>query len=299
MSFASELKEHIIGLQYKNSCCRRALLYGILISKGECEDNFSVGFNVDNENTAGFVSELIKQTYSKDAVVAPPKNGGRCKRVTFESKAAHKLIEDSHRSGMPIIEKCPLCHSALFRGVFIASGRLSDPAKQFCLEFSSKNGINLLSELFSNDGLELKTHTRGTEVLLYTKNSGVIEDFLAIADLQDAAFHFMNVKISNDLKNNANRHRNFDTANIMKAVNAAADQYDVINALAKRKLLDKLPEELSQTARLRLLNPDMSLAQLAIHSVPPITKSGITHRMEKILKLGRELLKNKSSGGTN
>ncbi len=291
MSFASELKDHIMKAQYKNACCRRSLLYGILAAKGELSDNFGVSFNVDGSNTALFVKALIKEAYTKEATVAPPPKGGRCKRVSFEGKAAYKFISDTEAQNMPDTEKCPLCHSAFLRGVFLACGRLSDPDKQFCLEFSAKNKVNCLLDILSSDGLELKAHHRGTEELLYTKNSAVIEDFLALAELQEAAFHFMNVKISNELKNDANRHRNFDTANITKAVNAAGEQFAVIDALAKSKLLDKLPEELAETARMRLANPDMSLAQLAIHSVPPISKSGITHRMEKILKLGRELLK--------
>jgi len=276
-------------VQYKNACCRRSLLLGILSAKGEISDKASVSFNTDNV-TAHFAASLISEAYSKEAIVAPPPRGGRCKRVSFESKAAYRFISDIEEGNIPNIEKCPMCHSAFLRGLFLSSGRLSDPDKQYCLEFSLKNRTNLISELLSGDGLELKLHCRGEEELLYTKNSTVIEDFLALAELQEAAFHFMNIKISNDFKNDANRHRNFDTANITKAVNAAGEQFAVISELAKRRLLDKLPDELAQTARMRLANPDMSMAQLAIHSVPPISKSGITHRMQKIMKLGRELL---------
>ena len=101
----------------------------------------------------------------------------------------------------------------------------------------------------------------------------------------------MNIKIANELKNNANRLRNFDTVNITKAVDAANSQITVIRELYDRNLLGSLPSELEATARLRLENPDMSLAQLAIHSVPPVSKSGITHRLQKIMEFGERLLK--------
>ena len=61
--------------------------------------------------------------------------------------------------------------------------------------------------------------------------------------------------------------------------------------LYDKKILNQLPEELISTAKMRLENPDMSLSQLAMHSVPPLTKSGISHRMTKIVKLAEELLK--------
>jgi DNA-binding protein WhiA len=61
--------------------------------------------------------------------------------------------------------------------------------------------------------------------------------------------------------------------------------------LNEKKLLSRLPEELISTAKMRLENPEMSLSQLAMHSIPPLTKSGISHRMAKITKLAEELLK--------
>ena len=137
----------------------------------------------------------------------------------------------------------------------------------------------------------MKTITRGKENLLYTKNSNTIEDFFALAELTDATFKIINVKIANGLKNEANRLRNFDTVNISKAVAAADNQFKIINELNKRKLLNSLPEELISTAKMRLENPDMSLSQLALHSTPPISKSGITHRMSRIIRIGEELLK--------
>jgi len=40
--------------------------------------------------------------------------------------------------------------------------------------------------------------------------------------------------------------------------------------------------------------PDLSLAQLAAVSVPSITKSGLSHRLKKVMELGERLLENHS-----
>ena len=65
----------------------------------------------------------------------------------------------------------------------------------------------------------------------------------------------MNIKIANEFMNNANRLRNFDTVNISKAVDAANPQYILIKKLVENNLFNLLPEELQETAKMRLKNP--------------------------------------------
>lgn len=291
MSFSHEVKTEIMTSQYKASCCRRALLNGIISSKADICDGRIV-FNLETALLADFACSLIKEQFGKEATVTPPKKGGRCKVISFDSKAARAyLSEFLAGADASATHKCQYCQMAYLRGVFFATGRMTDPQKQFCLEFSLGNRADLFSEAFLELGLDFKISSRATETLLYTKNSSVIEDFFSLAELNNATFAVMNIKIANDLKNNANRLRNFDTVNISKAVEAANAQTKLITELNARGLIGSLPDELAQTARLRLANPDMSLNQLAIHSVPPISKSGITHRLSKIMKLGEELLK--------
>ena len=49
--------------------------------------------------------------------------------------------------------------------------------------------------------------------------------------------------------------------------------------------LDALPEPLRDAALLRVTNPEASLADLALLSVPPVTKSCLSHRLKKILEM--------------
>lgn len=290
MSFSYNVKSEIMNTPYKNQCCRRSMLNGILYSKASLSDSF-ICFNTENTETAEFSLSLIAEAFGKAGEVIAPERGGRCKTVRFSSKAAKSLILESENSdSVAFAPKCTLCRMAFLRGIFFACGRLTDPQKQFCLEFSLGNRAERFIEFFDILGLEFKLTERRSERILYTKNSTVIEDFLSLAELNNAAFEIMNIKIANELKNNANRLRNFDTVNITKAVDAANSQIVVIRELYERNLLGSLPPELEATARMRLENPDMSLAQLAIHSVPAVTKSGITHRLKKIMEFGEKLL---------
>ena len=103
----------------------------------------------------------------------------------------------------------------------------------------------------------------------------------------------MNAKIEGELRNNANRVFNCDTNNIDKAVRASLKHISYISRLDEANLLSSLPEELEATARLRLLYKDYSLAQLAAISVPSISKSGLSHRLNKISEIAEKLLTKK------
>ena len=52
-----------------------------------------------------------------------------------------------------------------------------------------------------------------------------------------------------------------------------------------------LPEELQFTARLRLNNPDITLSELAELHFPPVSKSGVYHRLEKVMAFYEKMSK--------
>lgn len=130
----------------------------------------------------------------------------------------------------------------------------------------------------------MKAGRRGERYLLYLKSSGEIEDFLALTGATRAAFDLMNAKIVREVRGNANRQMNCDMANISKSLAAAQQYTDAILEIFHRGYEIRLPEELRETARLRLENPQASMAELGHLHSPPISKSGVKHRLDKILQ---------------
>ena len=143
-----------------------------------------------------------------------------------------------------------------------------------------------LSGLLTDAGLEPKMMSRRGESVLYYKDSESIENFLAYIGANTAAFTIMNKKIERELRSGANRIANGEMANIGKTVAAAADQINAINNLIRSGEIERIPEELKQTAYLRLENEDATLAALAEMHTPPITKSGVNHWLKKLVELG-------------
>ena len=66
-------------------------------------------------------------------------------------------------------------------------------------------------------------------------------------------------------------------------------QIDAVNSLIRNGKIESLPDELKATAYLRLENSSLSLEDLARITSPPISKSGLNHRLEKIIRIAEEL----------
>ena len=170
---------------------------------------------------------------------------------------------------------------------------MSNPERQYRLEFAPA-GIDNLSLFFRDSGMQFSETKRGKESILYTSKSTVMEDFFAAAAMNSTVFSLMNAKIEGEFKNDANRITNCETNNILKTVAASGRWIEAITALDEANLLSSLPDELEKTARLRLEYRDYSLTRLAAEFTPPISKPGLSHRLNKIVEISHSLLgKNK------
>ena len=101
--------------------------------------------------------------------------------------------------------------------------------------------------------------------------------------------NIMTAKVDKEMRNTITRQINCDSANADKTVAAAQGQLDAIRRIVRSYGLDALPEPLKDAALLRITNPAASLADLALLSSPPVTKSCLSHRLKKIMALAETL----------
>ena len=90
------------------------------------------------------------------------------------------------------------------------------------------------------------------------KEAEKIADFLAVIHASKAMLHFEDIRIIRDMRNTANRLVNCENANINKVVNAATRQIEEIQYIEDTVGLDALPDKLSDIAKIRLENPEIS-----------------------------------------
>ena len=96
-------------------------------------------------------------------------------------------------------------------------------------------------------------------------------------------------KIQKEIRGNENRATNCVATNISKSVNASGKQIDAILKLKERGRFEYLPDDLRITAELRLSNNEASLSELAELHIPPISKSGLNHRLSKLIDEAEKL----------
>lgn len=291
MSFCSIQKNEIIADPPKNSHCRRAFILGVILTKAEISDKTNVVVSLENRDFADAVAQYISEIYGKDSDIFSP--GGRRVLLKFSSPSVAKLLQSDVPYEEILSKKCPYCEGAFLRGIFLASGRVTDPEKEYYLEFSPVGSVTPLFDYLNSLGLSPKLAQRKNKSTVYFRKSSGIEDFFALSAMNSTMFSHINAKIENDIRNNVNRVVNCETNNMGRAGNASQKVIKHINKLMKSNMLSSLPEELELTARLRYDNPDLSLAQLAALHTPAISKPGLSHRLKRIEEFAMKNNKNK------
>ena len=187
--------------------------------------------------------------------------------------------------------KCASCFTYFLKGLFVAYGNVTNPEKSYHLELSfvSEEERDCVSDILEDNGMSMKKGKRKNRFLLYIKDSTQIEDFFAVIGANKLAFDLMNSKILREVRSDANRQMNCDMANIKKTLSAAGKHIEIIGDMMERDLIIRLPKDLRETAELRYENTQASMADLGLLHNPPISKSGVKHRLDKIVDFYEEI----------
>lgn len=179
------------------------------------------------------------------------------------------------------------------RGAFLAGGSVNNPeANSYHLEiYSSYEQHNeALCQMMNSFQLNAKMTERRNGYITYIKEAEKIGDFLAIIGANRSVLQFEDIRIVRDMRNSVNRLVNCENANLNKVIDASQRQIEAIKRIDAHQGLASLPDKLQVVAQFRLDNPDMSLKELG-EMIPngPISKSGINHRLRKIVEIAEEL----------
>lgn len=298
MSFCTDVKNELAAIR-PPECCIRPFAYGFMLFGR----SFSVRRISMQTNNREIAEAYAAAVYAAFGVKAEVMSGGSVRpvyRAEVKSEADRLKILAAFDYGIAdnlintdiLNREC--CFQSFIRGAFLACGSINDPKKEYRAEFTLRDErlAAEFSELLNGYGINLKTAERGGAELLYTKESGRIEDLLTLMGAPRRALDIMNTKILKSVKNNINRRGNCDSANISKTVEASIRQRTAISYLEKTDRLYSLPDELIEAALLRRDNPQATLKELCALSSEGLTVSGLNHRLCRIISI-YERLKNK------
>lgn len=185
----------------------------------------------------------------------------------------------------------PLSVKSYFQKMFLKYGSISDPQKSYHLEFVCKleeEADQLIAGLKSYK-IPAKRTTRKGHFVVYVKDGEAILQFLNVVGARKALMAMMNERILKETANQINRQVNCETANVAKVTDAGQRQIKAIELIEKKVGLSYLPENLREIAKLRVDHPDVSLVNLGEMLHPPVGKSGVNHRLRKIMEIAESL----------
>lgn len=295
MSFSSDIKNELAALSNETVCCDAAQAYS-MAEFGHAFSAGAVSLQTENEAAADCYASLLETVCG----VVPERSvcGTGLYTVTVPEESRERVLGRFGHNGKEVTLRinramldCEGCPAAFLRGAFLACGVVTNPQVEYHLEFSvpylnlSRDLIALLGEM----GLHARMVQRKGNYVVYFKESEQIEDCLTMMGAIGASLELMNVKMIKNIRNNVNRAANCESANLDKTVAAAVVQTEAVLKIEQRMGLDALPEELRALCRLRLDNPDFSLRELGEQLDPPISRSGVNHRLRRIMEIAEDL----------
>ncbi|MCD7833689.1 MAG: DNA-binding protein WhiA [Lachnospiraceae bacterium] len=315
MSFSQDVRQELSAQIAPARHCNLAELAAIIGMAGEVfagKGCCAIKIRTENLLLARKSFTLLQKTFniSVDVSAHIHRNEKKSDRVytvlVKNTEAALKVLSalkmvtlDGHRTDAAqvdsILVQQPCCRRAYIRGAFLCSGSISNPEKSYHFEIvcSSCEHAGQLQMLIRSFGPDAKIVQRKSHYIVYIKEGAQIVDMLNIMGAHVSLMNLENIRIVREMRNSVNRKVNCEAANINKTVNASVRQMEDIRCLRDTVGFEQLPPHLAQIARLRLANPDASLAELGEMLAPPISKSGVNHRLRKLSQLAQQVRKKK------
>lgn len=316
MSFCAEVKRELLSVESekRQECCDVAEVAGIIRIYGRLSALSNIQ-GIDGENVAKIqivlrkidvlhaarMKKLINEKYPDvEFKIKALKEKGffseEYRNVEILVQADSLLCNDMglacigdeiyyERFYLKTLKAC--CIKAYLAGGFLISGSVNDPKKSYHLSitFNDYMVCEEAAEMMQRFDLKPKISEKAGKPIVYFKDSQNISDFLKVLGTGMAVLKFENAFVSKDVINRTNRAVNCDSANLDRVISTGAMQAEKIKILIGTGKFKELPENLQEIGRLRIENPEVSLSDLGDMLVEPIGKSGVNHRLRKLMEI--------------
>ena len=302
MSFTIKIKEEISNIKSTKSEII-AELSGYIRNNGIFQDN-KITLNTENKFLVDRISNFIQIITDISPKVEIIENLNFSKKelyqITIKSNLDKMLKElgiyDEKNNYLKVVPTYIVGANeeirAYLRGVFFASGSISDPkTSRYHLEILvvEPEEAVFVQKLLNIFDLNAKILNREKGYMIYIKEAEKISDFIKILGANNAVMYYENVRIYRDQKNKTNRLNNMEQANIDRVFETANEQLRQIKIIEENNGMDLLDDRTKTAIRYRKEYPETSLKELAeiitLETGKSLSKSGINHRFRKVREL--------------
>ncbi len=298
MSFSSDVKNELTQ-SISSACCYKAEAFGMLI--------FGRAFSITEISLMTELKEIAERYCAciRDLTEVTPTltctSAGKYKVSIPDKSDRLKILDYFGYTGKELALRVNLanleqtnddcCSRAFLRGAFLVCGSVTDPQKDYHIEFNVQKSklCDDLMQIITDIGLKAKKIIRNNGYVLYSKDAESVEDFIGTMGANNAFLSVMQTRAIKDLKNQINRRSNFESANMSRSIEAGLKQVALIEEVLKKISLNDMTEDLSKLCSLRLENPDISLDELGKLMTPELSRSAVSRRFKKLEKIAEEL----------
>lgn len=276
MSFSARVKEELSKINiFSHIDIVEAEFYGYLLTIDTSENK--IKFLTENEYNINRLNKLLnklKINYNikmqgKNYLISFNKNDIKLENIDINNDDIKKGI---------------------VRGAFLGGGSITEPKSRYHFEIrlESNEAREKIIKIINSFNIEAKILNRKYSYSIYIKDGEEISKILALIGASSSVLKYEDIRVLKETKNNVNRKVNCETANLNKTVNAAVVQIQAIQKIKKSKKWNRLPANLQEIALLRLENPQATLEELGKMLSEPIGKSGVNHRLKKIIEISED-----------
>ena len=310
-SFSARVRDELIRLPAGKSCCMLSEISALTQTSGHLAfrggGSISVSYRLEDAGVARRLYQLLKKRLGVSPTLhftQTSRLGGRKTCVlTLNGDDSRALLtalhmaetDENHQLHLkrtiprhPMTRQC--CRKAFLRGAFMGAGSVTNPERGYHLEWKAEDESlpRTMEKLLEKCDLPYHAYQRKGQQIIYLKGAQQIADMLALMGAGQSVLLFEETRVHKQVRAAAVRAANCDEHNGEKMLDAAQKQAETIRMLSLKQGLFTLPPALQKIARLRLENPDLSLKELGEMMDPPVGKSGINHRMRRLMEIARE-----------
>ena len=130
---------------------------------------------------------------------------------------------------------------------------------------------------------------RKKKEVVYIKESSQIADLIGYLTNGMAGLEVLTAQVEKEIRGNITRQVNCDSANLNKLAKASSRHIMAIKKIKDAGKWESIPEVLREIGELRLENPEASLEALGRMTKQGIGKSGVNHRLNRIIEFAEGL----------
>ncbi len=305
-----EIKSQVLSSVEKGTSMQLAFLSALVASGGAislASKKLSLEFTTNSDFLALEFCRIIKDAYNFGAeilIIRPKdKRSNRYYKAVLPAKVAARVLKDTRILSIdgggavssvnfgvsPLAKKDERHFANYIKGLFLTSGKVFIYEGNYIAELVLPNAAfaEEIADMLAKYSITGRLRNRADKTALILKAGANVANLLTLAGAATSSLALIDMMLIRELNNNINRQANCEAANSDKTASASAKQVIAINKIKALHREDKLSEELREAAELRVANPNMPLAKIA--EVLNLSKSGATHRFNKIMAIAEAL----------